>query len=77
MKRIGNLYEKIYSIENLELADQKARRKKKCRYTITRFDRDRDENLRKLSESLKNRTYKTSPYDIFKMVVDSGKEREI
>ena len=28
MKRIGNLYEKIISIENLELADKKARKGK-------------------------------------------------
>lgn len=77
MKRINNLYEKIWAIENLELADKKARRKKKCRYGIAKFDRDREANLIRLSESLKNHTYRTSSYDIFKMVVDSGKEREI
>ena len=77
MKRISNLYSQIYAHENLEIADIKARRKKKSRYGIMIFDRDRNKNLHELSQSLKNHTYKTSKYDIFKMVVDSGKEREI
>jgi retron-type reverse transcriptase len=77
MKRIGNLYEKIYSLENLELADKKARKNKRVRYGIIKFDRQREKNLKDLSNSLKNRTYHTSKYDIFRMIVDSGKEREI
>lgn len=77
MKRIGNLYHRIYSLENLELADKKARKNKKSRYGIIVFDRNRESNLLHLHNDLKNRTYKTSRYDVFKCVVDSGKEREI
>lgn len=34
MKRIGNLYEKIISVENLRLADEKARRGKTRTYGV-------------------------------------------
>ena len=60
MKRIGNLYEKIYSLENLEQADKKTRQKKKIRCGIIKFDRNREQNLINLSNDLKNFTYKTS-----------------
>jgi RNA-directed DNA polymerase len=75
MKRIGNLYERIISLDNLRLADNVARKGKKNSYGIRLHDRNRDENIIALHESLKNKTFKTSPYDIFKIHVP--KERDI
>jgi len=75
MRRIGNLYEKVCSIENLILADEKARKRKKLTYGVRVFDRSRIENLQKLHDDLMNGTFKTSPYSIF--TIYEPKEREI
>ncbi|MFZ4705466.1 MAG: reverse transcriptase domain-containing protein [Bacteroidales bacterium] len=77
MRRIGNLYEKIISIENLRLADEKARRGKLRSYGVRRHDLKRDENIYKLHGILTDKTFKTSRYDIFSMITDNGKMREI
>lgn len=74
MKRINNLYEQIYSIENLELADKYARRGKH-NYGIKKHDLHRGEDLIKLSNDLKNHTYKTSEYSTF--TIYEPKERLI
>ena len=75
MKRLNMLFEKIASIENLELADQKARKGKKDQYGIKLHDRNQAANIQALHEMLVNRTYKTSPYTTFKIY--EPKEREI
>lgn len=75
MKRIGNLYDKIISIDNLRLADQKARRGKHRSYGVIRHDRNREANLIALHEALLTKTYRTSPYEVFK--VFEPKERLI
>ncbi len=75
MKRIGNLYEKIISVENLRLADQKARRGKHRTYGVRHHDRNREANLEALHEALLTRTYKTSAYEVF--TVYEPKERLI
>lgn len=67
MKRFDNLFDEICSIENLRLADKKARKGKKNKAEIAKFDRNREENLLKLREALLNGTYKTSKYHIFKI----------
>lgn len=75
MKRKGNLYGKICSIENLRLADARARKGKKNQYGIKVFDKDSESNLLLLNESLINKSFKTSPYTTFK--VYEPKEREV
>lgn len=75
MKRIGNLYEKICSLENLQLADQKARKGKSWQYGVRIHDQNREENVLQLQESLLTRAYKTSDYTIFK--VYEPKERDV
>jgi len=75
MKRIGNLYQKIISIENLQLADEKARKGKLCSYGVQKHDRNREANLMNLHQSLKNKTFKTSAYNVFTLF--TPKEREI
>jgi retron-type reverse transcriptase len=75
MKREGNLYDKLCSMDNLILADANARRGKIHRYGIKKFDRNRDVNLQQLRSALLSGTFKTSAYDVFK--VFEPKERTI
>ena len=67
MKRIGNLYEKVCSIENLQLADEKARKGKLRTYGVIEHDKKREVNLLKLRETLLNGTFHTSntTYSLF------------
>ncbi len=67
MKRLGNLFEKIVSIENLELADLKARKGKSKQYGVIAHDKNRVENIKLLRQRLVNREYKTSTYITFKI----------
>lgn len=75
MKRIGNLYEKICSLENLRLADEIARKGKGYQYGIRLHDKNRESNIMALQQLLLDRTYKTSTYTTFK--VYEPKEREV
>jgi len=75
MKRIGNLYQKIYSIENLILADKNAQKGKKNQKGVIEHNKNRENNILSLHENLKNKTYKTSKYKNFKIF--EPKEREI
>lgn len=75
MKRIGNLYNEICSLENLYLADQKARKGKHSTYGVRRHDLNRHENLKKLRQLLLENKYKTSPYKVF--TIQEPKERLI
>ena len=67
MKRVGNLYEKIISIENLRLADEKARRGKLRTYGVRHHDKNREANIQALHEALLTKTFRTSPYDLLSM----------
>ena len=75
MKRIGNLYDKIISLENLQLADEKARKGKLKTYGVKVHDRNREANLLALHEALKAGTYRTSEYSTF--TIYEPKERII
>lgn len=75
MKRVGNLWDKIISVENLILADAKARMGKTQTYGVKLHDKNRESNILALHESLKSQTFKTSKYHIFKIY--EPKEREI
>jgi hypothetical protein len=75
MKRINNLYDKIYSIENLEAADLDARKGKLKQPGVIMHDKNRINNIRSLHDMLKNKTYKTSPYSTF--TIHEPKERII
>ena len=67
MKRIGNIYDKIISLENLQFADEKARKGKLKTYGVKVHDRNREANLLALHEALKAGTYRTSEYSTFKI----------
>lgn len=75
MKRFGNLYDKIISMENLDLAERNARKGKGRRKDVAEFDKDRDGNLRRLHETLARGEFKTSEYTTF--TVYEPKERVI
>jgi retron-type reverse transcriptase len=75
MKRKGSLYEQICSLENLQLADEKARKGKLRSHGVVKHDQNRKQNLIQLREALINGTFRTSKYDIFKIY--EPKEREI
>lgn len=75
MKRINNIYPLIYDIDNIELADKKARRCKEKRYGVARHDRNHHQENVELSESLKNRTYRTSKYSNY--IIYEPKQRTI
>ncbi len=75
MKRIGNLYEKIYSVDNLLLADKKARRGKSSRKEVIEFDKKKYKNISNLHNILKENRYKTSKYELFTLY--DPKQREI
>lgn len=75
MKRIGNIYQLIYDIENIKLADMKARKGKSGQISIVNHDKTREANILKIHEMLKNKTYQTSAYKTF--TIFEPKERQI
>lgn len=75
MKRVGNLYQKIISIENLNLADYKAQKGKNKQFSVIKHNKNKEQNILKLYESLKNKTYKTTEYSVF--TIYEPKERQI
>lgn len=52
MKRIGNLYDRIISVENLILADKKARKGKLRQYGVVKHIENEKENISILHELL-------------------------
>lgn len=75
MKRLGNIFEKIISLENLWLADERARKGKRNSYGVRVHDKNRLKNLKKLHEDLKNGNFQTSEYYIYQ--ITEPKERTI
>jgi hypothetical protein len=77
MKRIGHLYEKIYSLENLELAYENAKKHKKHYKQVQEFEKQNiKQKLLELQQTLINQEFKTSQYKVF-TITERGKTREI
>lgn len=76
MKRYGNLYEKIYDYDNLELAYFNAKKGKGWYEEVIEIEKDPTSYLLDLQKMLKNKTYKTSEYKIFEKQ-DNNKQRKI
>lgn len=72
MKRIGNLYNKVISVENLREADEKARKGKTNTYGVKVHDKNREANILALHEALLTKTFKASPYDVFTIFEPKG-----
>lgn len=75
MKRVNNLWSEIISLENLRLADNKARMGKRHSYGVQKHDKKREENVLNLHQALVDKTYRTSEYTVFKIF--EPKERDI
>jgi len=73
MKRINHLYDRICSLENLQLADAVAQIGKAKQYGVRRHNRNAETNILNLREMLLNKTFTTSAYSTF--TVNEGKER--
>ena len=65
MKRIGNLYEQICSIENLNLADSIAQKGKQKQPGVIAHNRNKASNIEALHRALIDKTYVTSEYTTF------------
>lgn len=75
MKSYNNLYNQIISIDNLKLAEKKARLGKSKQYGVKLFDKNSEDLIINLHHILSNKEYKTSAYDIFDLF--DGKLRTI
>ena len=75
MKSHKNLYPKLCSFENLELAFKKARRDKTSLPYVVEFEKDLEKNLTKIQKELINQTYKPSPLKRF--IIRDPKTRTI
>lgn len=75
MKRVNNLYNQICSIENLMLADKKARKGKSMQYGVISHDKRRGCNILTLHNTLMDHRYQTSAYNKFTLY--DPKEREV
>jgi RNA-directed DNA polymerase len=75
MKRKNNLYQRICSVENLQLADSIARKGKLTQPGVIDHDRNRETNIKDLHRMLVDKTYKTSEYTTF--TIYEPKERII
>jgi RNA-directed DNA polymerase len=75
MKRLGYLYEKICTLDNLILAESKARKGKTNKKDVIEFDLNKHKNLLELQKLLINQEFKNSEYHVF--TIFEGKERII
>ena len=78
MKRIGNVWEKIISYENLMQAHTRAKKGKGDYVEVQRINKNPEKYLMELHNQLKNGDYKVKYEDyIRKNINDKGKLREI
>ena len=75
MKTYKNLYKKLCSLENLELAFKKARKRKTKKYYVQEFEKDLKEELNTLHNELTTLTYKPKP--LRKFIIRDPKTRKI
>lgn len=78
MKRYGNIYHKIYDLDNLKLAHKKASKDKKYYKEVKIINKNETFYLMQIQKMLKNKTYKVSQndYKTFKKK-EGGKIRQI
>lgn len=75
MRRYGYLFERIVSLDNLREAAHNAARGKRLRDEVQKFFAELDDRLQELRTELLERTYLTSPYEVF--IKHEIKRREI
>lgn len=67
MKRIGHLYERIYDLQNIEIADNNARKHKTKNWGVIKHDKKREIENQELSKLIEELAYTTSEYSTFKI----------
>lgn len=76
MKRYGNLYEKIWDMENIREAHRNAQRGKQHYREVKMVNADEEKYLALVQAMLRDKTFRNSEYEVFTKM-DSGKRREI
>lgn len=69
MKRYNGLHDKLCTIENIEVADDNARKNKNKKYGINKHDKNRQYENEDLVDKLFNLKYKTSKYSLFLLIL--------
>ena len=72
MKRFGHLYPQIYAFDNLLLAYRKARKGKRNKTTVARFEVNMEYELLQLQQELQMEQYQPGAYTTF-MIYDPKK----
>jgi len=75
MKRVGYLFNKVISLENLYRASKNASKGKNSRKDVKRWNKNLDINIQKLYDELSNKTYVVSGY--YDFIIKDPKERII
>ena len=75
MKRHGNLWDKIISFDNIQIAYDRAKKGKSKYSEVQKINSNSDYYLKKIEDMLKNKTFKNSKYVIKKIY--EPKERDI
>jgi retron-type reverse transcriptase len=75
MKRLGNIYQQVISIDNLYAADAIAQRGKAKQPAVIKHMQNQDANIWQLHNALFDKNYRTSEYTTFK--IHDPKEREV
>ena len=76
MKRYGNLYPKVYDMDNIRTAHENARKGKRHYREVRQVDASPERYFKRIHYMLKNKTFRNSKYKVFKRL-DGGKIREI
>src|SRR3972149_4947602 len=76
MKRYGNLYTKMWNMENIQEAHKNAQRGKRHYREVQMVNADPEKYLTQIQAMLRDKTFRNSEYEVFTKT-DSGKEREI
>lgn len=75
MKRYNNLFDKIFTLDNLNSAYYSAKKNKKNKKKVLEFTLNRGYELNKLYKEIHNGTYEVTPYNEF--IIYEPKERRI
>jgi len=76
MKRYGNLYHKIWDMDNIREAHCNAQRGKQHYWEVQMVNANEDKYLLQIQTMLRDKTFRNSKYEVFTRI-EGGKEREI
>lgn len=76
MKRLGNVWDKVTSLENIRLAHQKAKKGKSHYKEVQEFEQNSEHFCKLIQAMLVNKTFTTSQYKI-QEIFDGRKQRTV